>query len=157
MRLHHKAFEVFADYRQFYLWDRGKNPEAPTTYTKLDVRRRIKTGPHVVVVMPMRNTTVPVEVEVHDTEPPYDPAKWDHIVEASLHLTTGQLEVHECTGGPVADFELKPGWYRVRTFHAGLGTIDETGLEGRDHYLAVLWPAPSSKVSVIKEWEASPA
>ena len=42
-----QAFDVFADYHQFYLWDRGMNAEAPTDYTDEDVRRRIKTGPHV--------------------------------------------------------------------------------------------------------------
>jgi hypothetical protein len=156
VRVQRKAFKLFADYHQFYLWDRGKNPEAPTTYTKEDTRRRIKTGTHVVVIQTARNTTVLVEIGIHDAEPPFDTSAWDHIAEASLHLPTGQLQVHESTGGPVAEFKLKPGWYRVRAFHAGLGTIDETGMEGRDRYLAVLWPAPSAEVSVIKEWTALP-
>jgi hypothetical protein len=71
--------------------------EAPTDYTDEDCRRRIKTGPHVVVIQPERNMTVAVEVEVHDADPGFDPAEWDHIAEASLHLSTGQLQVHECT------------------------------------------------------------
>ena len=29
MRLQHKAFQVFADYHQFYLWDREMNPDCP--------------------------------------------------------------------------------------------------------------------------------
>ena len=129
MRLRHKALKVFADYRQFYLWDRGTNPQAPEDYTAADVRRRVKTGRHVFVIQPERNTTVPVTVEVHDSEPAYDPDEWDHIAEGSLHLPTGRLQVHECTGGPVADFRVAPGWYRVRSFHGGLGTIDESGLD----------------------------
>jgi hypothetical protein len=92
-----QAFDVFADYHQFYLWDRGMTAEAPTDYTDEDCRRRIKTGPHVVVIQPERNMTVAVEVEVHDADPGFDPAEWDHIAEASLHLSTGQLQVHECT------------------------------------------------------------
>ena len=104
-----QAFDVFADYHQFYLWDRGMTNQAPEDYTPEDVRRRLKTGPHVVVIQPERNTTVPVEVEVHDADPGFDPAAWDHIVEASLHLPTGQLQVHECTGGPVAEFAVEPG------------------------------------------------
>ena len=110
MRLQDKAFEVFADYHQFYLWDQGMGPEAPEEYDDEDVQRRIKTGPHVVVVQPERNTTVAVEVEVHDAEPEYDAQRWDHIAEASLHLPTGRLQVHECTGGLVADFLVEPGW-----------------------------------------------
>jgi hypothetical protein len=96
--------------------------------------------------------TVGVAVEVHDTEPDYNPGQWDHIAEGSLHLPTGQLQVHECTGGPVADFEVAPGWYRVRSFHGGFDTIDASKLEGNDHYLAVLWPAPPADVRVLKQW-----
>ena len=152
MRLQHQAVEVFADYNQFYLWDRGTNPEAPVDYTDEDVERRIKTGPNVVVIQPERNTTVAVEIEVHDAEPPFDPGDWDHVAEASLHLPTGQLQVHECTGGPVADFAVKPGWYRVRSFHGGLDAISPDGLEGEDRYKIVLWPAPAADVAVIKQY-----
>ncbi|HEY1378961.1 MAG TPA: hypothetical protein VGF55_19320 [Gemmataceae bacterium] len=152
MRLQQQAFDVFADYHQFYLWDREMTPEAPTDYTDEDVRRRIKTGPHVVVIHPERNMTVSVEVEIHDTDPGFEPAAWDHVAEASLHLPTGRLEVHECTGGPVAEFEVPPGWYRLRSLGGGFATIDESRMEGGDHYRAVLWPAPPSEVRVVKQW-----
>lgn len=145
-----KAFDVFADYHQFYLWDRGKTNQAPEDYTDEDVRRRIKTGPHVVVIQPERNTTVPVIVEVHDADPGFDPAAWDHVAEASLHLPTGRLQVHECTGGPVAEFAVEPGWYRVRSLGGGFATLP--GSDGSDHYLAVLWPAPPAGVRVVKQW-----
>ena len=147
-----KAFDVFADYHQFYLWDRGMTDQAPEEYTPEDVRRRIKTGSHVVVIQPARNTTVPVVVEVHGADPGFESAAWDHIAEASLHLPTGRLEVHECTGGPVAEFAVAPGWYRVRCLHGGLGTLEESGLDGGDHYRAVLWPAPFADVWVVKQW-----
>jgi hypothetical protein len=152
MQLQRIAIEVFADYHQFYLWDRGVNPEAPVDYDDTDVERRIKTAPNVVVIQPGRNTTVPVEIEIHDNEPAYVADDWDHIAEASLELPTGQLEVHECTGGPVAQFAVSPGWYRVRSFHAGLGTIDDRGLEGRDRYRVMLWPESRIAVKVIKQW-----
>jgi hypothetical protein len=152
MLVQHKSFKLFADYFQFYLWDRGMNPEAPVDYTDEDTQRLIKTGPHVFVIQPERNMTVAVTVEIHDSEPEYNPDEWDHIAEASLHLPTGQLQVHECTGGAVADFDVEPGWYRVRSFHGGFDTIDESGLEGNDHYRAVLWPAPPAELKVIKQW-----
>jgi hypothetical protein len=152
MLLQSKSFEVFADYHQFYLWDPGMNPEAPVDYADEDVQRRIKTGPHVVVIQPERNMDTNVALEIHDTDPGYDVSQWDHIAEASLHLPTGRLQVHECTGGPVADFELTPGWYRVRTHHGGFATIDEDGLEGDDHYTAVLWPAPQDELRIQKQW-----
>jgi hypothetical protein len=155
VRLQHQEFNVFADYHQFYLWDRGITNRAPEEYTQEDVRRRIKVGPSVVVIQPERNNTVPIVVEVHDADPGFESSGWDHIAEASLHLPTGRLQVHECTGGPVADFTVTPGWYRVRYQGGGLASIDECGLEGKDRYLLVLWPAPASEVHVVKQWEAS--
>ena len=151
--LQRQAFDLFADYRQFYLWDRDMACEAPTEYTDEDVRRRIKVGSHVVVIQPARDTTVPVAVEVHDSDPGFAPAEWDHIAEASLHLPTGRLQVHECTGGPAADFKVEPGWYRVRSFSGGLAAIDESGMTGGDHYLEVLWQVSETEVRVIKQWE----
>ena len=149
-----RSFQLFADYHQFYLWDPGLSPEAPTEYTDEDVRRRMKVGPHVVVIQPERDTTVSVEVEIHEADPGYDPSAWDHIAEASLHLPTGRLQVHECTGGPVADFAVAPGWYRVRSHGGGFATIDETVPDGDDTYRAVLWPAPPADVLVLKQWES---
>ena len=44
MLLQHKEFELFADYRQFYLWDAGMNPVRGIRYTDADVQSRIKAG-----------------------------------------------------------------------------------------------------------------
>lgn len=144
------AGDIFADYRQFYLWDSGRTDEAPVDYTDEDVTRRVKTGDHVVVIQPERNYTVPVVIEVHDTEPAVIETEWDHIAEASLHVPTGALQVHECTGGVVTDFEVPPGWYRVRSLHAKLATVD--GIDGEDHYRILVWPAPEAPVAVIKQF-----
>ena len=145
-----QTFDVFADYHQFYLWDRGKTNQAPEDYTDEDVRRRIKTGPYVVVIQPERNTLISVVIEIHDADPEFDMAAWDHIAEASLHLPTGQLQIHECTGGSVAELVVEPGWYRVRSLGGGFATLSER--EVRDHYLIVLWPAPPADVRVVKQW-----
>jgi hypothetical protein len=148
-----QALEIFADYHQFYLWDQQVAPEAPTDWTDADVARRLKAAPHVVVVSPVRNMTVPVEVEVHGSEPPFCADAWDHIAECSLDLPSGQLQIHECTGGAVASFTVPPGTYRVRAFYGALGSVGADGLEGKDHYLVVLWPAPPGELTVLKEWK----
>jgi len=148
-----QALKIFADYHQFYVWDQQVEPEAPTDWTEADVARRLKAAPNVVVISPVRNMTVPVEVEVHEAEPPFQVDAWDHIAECSLDLPSGQLQVHECTGGPVANFKVRPGTYRVRAFYGGLASLSADGLEGKDHYLVVLWPAPPTELFVLKEWK----
>jgi hypothetical protein len=57
-----RSYTIFADYHQFYLWDKEIAPDAPTDYTDADVEKRIKTAPNVVVIQPERNMGVPVEL-----------------------------------------------------------------------------------------------
>lgn len=149
---HRKTFDVSIDYHQFYLFDPGADFVIPADYTKEDVRRRVLTGPYSLVIQPERDGTVPVTAEVHDADPRFDSAVWDHVAEASLHLPTGELVIREWGGANVAEFSLTPGWYRVRSLGGGFGTIDRYGLEGGDHYLLVLWPAPFAEVLVLKQW-----
>jgi hypothetical protein len=154
MLLQRKQLEVFADYHQFYLWDPTMTTNAPIDYTEEDCRRRIKTAPNVVVIQPERAMDVAVTIELHDSEPELSLNGWDHVAEASLHLPSGNLQVHECTGGPVADFNLTPGWYRVRSMHGGFETIAPVGTDGNDFYKVALWPADAADVAVLKQWAA---
>ncbi|AWN54827.1 hypothetical protein [Methylobacterium sp. 17Sr1-1] len=149
-----RQYRIVADYHQFYLWDHGTSPDAPTDFTDADVARRIKAAPHVVVVQPERNMEVPVEIEVVSDAPPLDLDRWDHVAEASLALPSGRLEIHECTGGSVDVVPVTPGTYRVRVEHGGLGTISPDGLDGQDQYRIVLWPAPFAEVAVLKQYDA---
>ena len=100
---------------------------------------------------PERSTIVPVMLEIHDSEPELILEEWNHIAEASLHLPSGNLQIHECTGGPVADFKVLSGWHRVRSMHGGLDTISD-GVEGNDYYKLALWPAEPADVVVVKQW-----
>jgi len=152
MLILNKQLDVFADYHQFYLWDSAMNPAVPE-YSEDDIARRIKVGLHVVVIQPERSMVVPVEVEIHDCEPLVNLEEWDHVAEASLHLPSGNLQIHECTGGPVADFGVEPGWYRVRSMHGGLDTIAYAGVDGDDddYYRVAIWPAKPSEVVVLKQ------
>lgn len=147
------SYTIFADYHQFYLWDKAIAPDAPTEYTQEDVENRIKVAPHVVVIQPERNMDVPVELEVFEHMPPLKLASWDHVAEASLELPSGILEIHECTGGPIDELHLQPGSYRVRACFGKLGELSEDGLDGNDHYHLELWPAPPAPVSILKQFK----
>ncbi|MDH7971288.1 hypothetical protein QH494_03770 [Sphingomonas sp. AR_OL41] len=150
-----KRYEVFADYFQFYLWDQGKQPDAPTDYTEEDTGRRIKAAPFVVVIQPARNMVVPVEVGVTDIPPVLATDDWDHVAEASIDLPSGRLEIHECTGGSIDVLPVSPGTYRVRAYFGGLDTLSDDGLEGDDQYRILLWPAPFAPIAILKQYEDS--
>jgi hypothetical protein len=147
-------YAIFADYNQFYLWDRQAAPDTAIDYTDEDVQRRIVAAPNLVVIQPERNMEVSVELEIVAAAPEPDLDGWDHVAEASLALPSGELEVHECTGGSIDVLTLAPGWWRVRSHHGGLTTLSEDGLDGDDRYRLVLWPAPEAPVAVLKQFAA---
>lgn len=147
-----RRYEVFADYFQFYLRDEGERPEAPIDYTEEDVGRRIKAAPFVIVVQPVRNMTVPVEVEVGDAPPGALLDGWDHVAEASIELPSGRLEIHECTGESIDILSISPGTYRARAYFGGLDTLSPDRLDGDDRYRIVMWPAPFAPVEVLKQY-----
>lgn len=147
-----RRYDVFADYHQFYLWDHGANPDAPTDYTDLDCTRRIKAAPFIVVVLPERDMTIPVEIEITGGAPALSLDQWDHVAEASLDIPSGRLEIHECTGGSVDVLSTPPDVYRVRVYFGGLGSISDDELDGDDYCKIVLWPAPVDDVKVLKQY-----
>ena len=128
MMLH--KFELFADYNQFYVWDAGTDPSAPTDYTDTDLRNRVKVAPNVVVIQPMRNMTVPVELDVCPSDPGVELSGWDHVAECSLELPTGRLQVHECAGGAILDLAVAPGRTASALTSAALASCRRTDSRG---------------------------
>ena len=84
---------------------------APEDWNAEDVRRKIKISDGVVVICPERNTEVPVIVRLFAADPGYMCDQWDHIAEAPLTITSGELEIHECTGKDLARFNIAAGDY----------------------------------------------
>jgi len=100
--LHRCRLGVFADYHQFYVWDpETSGRRAPEDWSEKDVADRAKVAPGVVVICPVRDMQVPVEVGIWDSEPQVIFDASQHVVEAPL-TTTGRIEIDECTGKPQA-------------------------------------------------------
>jgi hypothetical protein len=145
--------DVFADYHQFYIWDPDL-PEvaAPEHYTDADLENRVKTGPGVVVIQPIRNMTVPVDVEIFDADPDYHINEWQHIAEAPLTVTNHRIEIHECTGGSLALLPAPARHCTVRALFKGLDTLSENGLKGSDIYQVQIFPSIGFELRIVKKW-----
>jgi hypothetical protein len=146
-----KECTLFPDYHQFYIWDAKTHGEPPQDYTEEDVSTRVKIGQHLCVVLTASDMhTVPVSVVVMETAPEIDTDAWNQIVECSIEVPSGSLQLHECTGGPVADFEVVPGSYRVRVLFKNLTVENIDADEGDDSYVVQCWPAPVTGIQIIK-------
>jgi len=152
--IHRVKLSVFADYHQFYVWDPELcDSHAPEEWTDQDVADRAKIETGVVVICPVRNMDVPVEVSIWACEPSVHFAEWQHVVVCPLSVSSGTIQVHECTGEALAEFSVAAGDYTLRCLFSGLDTLSENGLEGRDRYRVQIWPAHTPGLTVMKRWE----
>jgi hypothetical protein len=150
---HRCRLAVFADYHQFYVWDPASSrQQAPEHWSDQDVANRAKIAPGVVVICPVRNMTVPVEVGIWDSEPQVIYNSWQHVIEAPL-VTNSLIEIQECTGGALARFYVEQGDYTVRALFRGLNDLSEDGLEGKDFYEVQIWKSACAGLRVIRRWD----
>ena len=148
--MQHAELKLFADYFQFYVLDEQASPAIPEDWTDEDVVCRVKVAPHLIIVCPVRNMTVPVVVEVHEAEPALSLVGWDHVVACSIDLPSGRIVVDECTGPVAARLHVEPGHYQARVLFGGLGTLRENDLEGDDRYKVVLWQGEPRDLQGVK-------
>lgn len=144
---------LFADYFQFYLQDEAADGNLSDAWTDEAVARLLAVAPGTVGVGTVRNTEVPVSLEVVASEPPTDLAAYDHVVECPLSVTSGNLVIAGCTDyfPEATRIPVQPGTYRVRICFSGLDSQAEDGLEGEDRYHLQLWLAPLNDVVVLKQ------
>jgi hypothetical protein len=104
------------------------------------VDRLLAIAPGCVGVGTVRNTHVPVTVEVAEAAPSEDLSQWEQVNECSIDLPSGRLVIAGCTDyfPDAARMELDRGTYRVRIYYENLRSISADGLEGNDHYRLAL-------------------
>ncbi len=150
-----KSFELslFADYSQFYIQDEPASGDLSAAWTEEATDRMLAIAPGTVGIGTVRNMDVPVTVQLLEREPDDDTANWDHVVEASIDVTSERIVIAGCTDyfPDAMRIDTAPGTYRVRASYGGLDTLSEDGLEGDDRYRLQLWPAPLIAVRVVKQ------
>jgi hypothetical protein len=144
---------LFADYFQVYLQDEGASGDLSDSWNEEAVARLLAVAPGTIGIGTVRNMHVPLAIEIHDQAPNDDSSNWDHVVEAELNVTSGQIVVAGCTDYfPEAKrVEVDPGRYRARVSYGGLDTLSENGLSGEDRYRVQLWVGPPLPVRILKQ------
>lgn len=76
---------------------------------------------------------------------------YDHIVEGSLKIHSGVLQVLDCPNSSVElEVKVPPGNYRVRVYSSNLASVN--GDEGDDFYQLEVWPDTLTERKVIKKY-----
>jgi hypothetical protein len=132
-----------------------ENPEDTTEHiwdNKKTVEIGLAVGKGIIAIGTERNFTVPVSLEIHDSEPNDDLSSWDKVNECSIDIPSGTIVISGCTDyrPDAARIQVKPQCYRARIYYGMLDTVIDFD-KGDDHYKVVLWDAPSSDVKILKE------
>lgn len=151
-------YEIFADYHQFYLQDEQADGDLSDAWTQEAVDNLLALAPGTIGVGTARNMTVPVTVEILDSQPENeDFSEWDMVNECSIDVPTGKIVIAGCTDyfPDAARIKVTPGTYRARIYYGKLETLSDDGLEGEDNYRVVLWLGESIKPKVLKRRKAA--
>jgi hypothetical protein len=144
----------FTEYYQFYILDsesEGKT-DVPDFWNDEAGTRRLAIGEGILGVTVAKYAEIMVDVRVLSSEPTED-AYADHIVETSLNLPSGLLQIKDCTNyDTILELNLEKGTYRVRISSFKLWTVEND--KGDDYYVVEIWKAGFSTTKVIKEYKS---
>ena len=147
------TLNIFADYFQFYIQDEAAAGDLSQSWDEEAVARLFAIAPGTVGIGTVRNTDVPIVMEIHDHEPRDDLSEWDHVVEASLDVPSGKIVIAGCTDyfPDAMRLDVPPGCYRVRVSYGSLDALSEDKLSGDDHYRLQLWPGIKDNPKILKQ------
>ena len=144
----------FTEYYQFYLIDTATiaslydadfwNDEAGD--------RRLAIGVGLLGVTVGKYAKIKVKVKVLKNKPKVHPNA-EHIVETSMNLSSGILQVKDCTAyDTVLELNLERTVYRIRISSFKLSSIVND--KGADNYTVEVWKRAFSETKVLKLWKA---
>jgi hypothetical protein len=146
--------QLFADYFQIYLEDESRDRSdlgwlAPQHFEQ-GVADLFLVDSGKIVIMTVRNMTVPLTIEVTDT---LNEAHHEKLFKAADHV----LVVMGCTDYyPAAKrIPLEPDIYQCRIYYTGLDTLSQNGLEGDDKYRILLYRGIRVEPNILKRRKQS--
>lgn len=156
MNMLYRSYELNldTDYSQFYLVDGDRELSQSFWLDEEDFFLRIDSSNGVVVIRTERSGVLKVIVDVVDKKPDLENQdSYDHIVECSLEIKSGNLMIKDCPDfQTIKDIKLPSGYYRVRICSANLSTVD-SDFSGDDFYRLMLWKEEQmSEKKVVKQY-----
>lgn len=160
-KMEKKSFKFYTEYRQFYLEDsvdeNKGNVDSPNFWTEESFNERLAFEKGIIGVGTQSYGNIKGEIALLKTPNiNVDYSKYDHIVEGSITLQSGELQVSNCPDRNIeASLKVNPGKYRVRVYSSNLASVKESDLAhdtDNDYYLVELWPSEEMGRKVLKQY-----
>jgi len=146
------AFQLFADYFQFYVQDEQARGIDGDAWSREASERMLAIAPGAIGVGTVRNVMIPVIVEILEAEPAPDFENWDQVTECSLSTASGRLIVAGCADyfPDAARIDIAPGTYHARVSGGGFSSVVKEWEDADDRYRVQLWPGSAIEPRVLK-------
>lgn len=146
--------DFYTSYGQFYLYDKDSSGKTDSENFLTDdaFNKRLAIEDGILGVLTECYGAVKGELNLLSSpNSSYDPNMYDHIVEGSIVIRSGTLQVLDCPNSNVElEVSIQPGIYRVRVYSSNLSSVD--GDEGDDYYIIELWNANFDERKVLKQY-----
>jgi hypothetical protein len=138
------------EYYQFYILDSKTKAQtdADDFWCPDADKRRLAIGEGLLGVTIGTYGNVKGELRILTQKPELDRSA-DHVVEVSMRLPSGLLEVRDCTGYEIQlTIPLPKTTYRLRISSHNLSSIENDA--GKDFYIVEIWKSRFAKPLILK-------
>jgi hypothetical protein len=147
--------QFFTEYYQFYIRDKNTQASADSEifWTPQASEDKMAVEEGLLGISVAKYAEIKVLVNVHQQKHNiFSLQNYDHIVESSIDIPSGILQILNCTGMQLQlQIELTPGTYTVRSSSANLTTVQ--GDEGDDFYVIDIYPSEKKERTVLKKYQ----
>lgn len=147
-------FSFDTAFNQFYIVDKGVMPNtgSDTFWSEEAFTDRVAIEEGVLGISTSSYGPVKGKLYLLDSlEADIDFNKFDHVVEASIQISSGVMQLVDCPNFSVEmELNLLPGSYRVRVYSLNLEMIEDD--EGNDFYIIEVWQEDEKSKRVLKRW-----
>jgi len=147
------SLKLDGNYHQFHL-NVGEKPsgEIADAWSEEAFKRHLAVAKDCIAVGTATTLELDVEINILESPPDLNIEEFDHIIEASLKIDTGQLIVSGCVDylPSAKHIKIPSGTYRVRTCIKNLKSVKDE-FDGEEKYILYVWPQVSADVNIIKQ------
>ncbi len=143
----------FTEYYQFYILDSETtaSTDANDFWSPEAERLRLAISEGLLGVTVAKYAKIKVSFKVLKKSPSLK-TKADHIVETSLNIPSGHLEIRDCSAYDIIlGLDLQKTNYQIRVSSFKLDTVQNDS--GKDYYVVEIWPGKIQETKLIKKWQ----
>lgn len=147
------TFDFYTSHHQFYIYDKFSEDNSSDFWSDQAYSERLAIGTGLLGISTESYGQIKGEINLLEQDNiTFDIGNYDHIVEGSLDINSGVLQILNCPNSCVElELVVTPGIYRVRVYSKNLASYLEE-INENDYYKIEVWPDRYLDRKVLKQF-----